>query len=125
MDAVKYLKTKNRMTKGCMEICNRCELYKDNNGRNVICDDFEFDYPEEAVEKVRKWDEAHPIKTRAQVFFEKFPDAPRKSDGRPATCAYQCGLTDHCLEERYSGNNIYCEYCWEDPAPDKYQEWAN
>ncbi len=121
MDAVKYLKTKNRMTKGCMEICNRCELYKDNNGRNVICDEFEFDYPEEAVEKVRKWDEAHPIKTCAQVFFERFPDAPKDEfNGKsPKPCPSDCfkGVEQLCGDQ--------CVECWNQKAPDEYQDWAD
>lgn len=56
MDAVKYFKTKNRMTKGCIhgDYCSQCVL---------------------SVAAVEKWAEEHLVKTRMSDFLEKFPKA--------------------------------------------------
>lgn len=71
------------------------------------------------------WKEVKKSKTRAQVFFEKFPDAPKHSDGRPRACAKDCGLTDKCRAKEHKGTLLYCIYCWQEPASDKYQEWGD
>lgn len=56
MDAVKYFKTKNRMTKGCSEVsnCSQCVLSADNNHYEIFCATFEMQHPEEAVAAVEK-----------------------------------------------------------------------
>lgn len=92
MDAVKYFKEKARMVKAtnngvCSISCQDCGLNY-NNTRNISCSSFEKAYPEEAVAIVEKWSEEHPLKTRAQVFFEKFPDAKtsREDSISPSCC---------------------------------------
>ena len=122
MDAVKYLKTRKRMTKSCTIDCQKCGLFASNNGYRLYCRTFEEEHPIKAVEIAEKWEKEHPLKTRMQVFFEKFPDAPKHSDGRPIACAKHCGLTEKCREKEYKGTLVYCIYCWQEPAPDKYQE---
>ena len=66
---------------------------------------------------MKKWSEEHKAKTRAEVFLERFPDARRDENGEPQACAKIMGLTDRCPE--YS-----CYSCWQQPAPDKYQDWG-
>lgn len=77
MDAVKYLKEKSRMGNGCKayEVCEICPLSENENGRDLECNDFELDYPEEAVEIVAKWAAEHPVKTRQSEFLMMFPNA--------------------------------------------------
>lgn len=76
MDAVKYLKERRRMTDNCTIRCNDCPFR--NNGKNENCDEFELDYPEEAVKIVAKWAEEHPVKTRHTEFLKMFPNAEIK-----------------------------------------------
>ncbi|MBE5035691.1 hypothetical protein [Gallibacter intestinalis] len=78
MDAVKYLKIKNRMTKRCSRSrpsdCSQCVLDFDNNHYKITCEMFELQHPEEAVAAVEKWGEKHP-ETRMSDFLKKFPKA--------------------------------------------------
>lgn len=65
--------------------------------------------PDNADELVDKWISKHPAKTYAMDFFEKFPDAPKDSDGTPRTCwknVYGDGKyysSDTCAD---------CTACW-------------
>ena len=45
----------------------------------------------EVVSLVEKWSKEHPQKTRAQDFFEKFPNAARAYKNIPRACAGHCG----------------------------------
>lgn len=123
MDAVKYFKAKRRMVKldtygFCIIECDQCGLSRKNNRKGLGCGYFENLYPEEAVAIVKKWSEEHKAKTRAEVFFERFPDAHRDENDEPRVCARTIGLTNRCPE--YS-----CYNCWQQPAPDEYQDWAD
>lgn len=42
--------------------------------------------PDNADEIVDKWVQEHPAKTYAMDFFEKFPDAQRRTNGVPIPC---------------------------------------
>lgn len=130
MDAVKYFKEKARMgkidTNGfCTIDCDNCGLSRQNNRKGLGCWYFEALYPEEAVSVVEKWSEEHKLKTRAQVFFERFPDAQKHEDGRPRSCAMYCGLAENCPVIHDNKSFGYCKKCWAEPAPDKYQNWSD
>lgn len=112
-----YLVEKNRMlnnlgrTSGILcacagTKCDVCPLSKWRNGRDLSCTTFEFEYPVEATEIVRKWAEEHPRKTRKDVLLEKFPNAMlMDNNGGYMICAEYLGLCSNC--ER---NN--CAKCW-------------
>lgn len=65
--------------------------------------------PDNADEIVDKWVQEHPVKTYAMDFFEKFPNAQRKTDERTPMA---------CVEEVYDVANVncldgeLCETCW-------------
>lgn len=106
MDAVAYWKARNRMTDKCQIGCGNCPLSSYNNGRHVTCKKLILDFTEDYVQIVEKWAKEHPLKTYAQDFFEKFPNAPKDYDGTPTSCK----------------KNIYggicggdCLYCWNSP----------
>lgn len=107
MDAIEYLKQRKHMTKvnqigNCGIHCSECPLHKGNNGTNYSCHQFERLQPEKAIEIIENWAQEHPVKTYAQDFFEKFPDAPKGPSGVPKadrcdiygfeipTCEYNC-----------------------------------
>ena len=76
MDAVAYLKARERMCEG-RSTCNGCVLF-DEDG--VQCKDT-TGHIEEAVEAVEKWAAEHPEKTRQSEFLKLFPGARKYADG--------------------------------------------
>ena len=103
MDAVEYLKAKNRMTNNCDMNCEDCPLFSLNNGRGIPCREMEIKFPENDVRIVEKWVKEHPLKTYAQDFFEKFPNAPRDRKGLPILCK----------KKIYGGEcSSKCTNCW-------------
>lgn len=75
MDAVEYLKQKNRMTNNCTIARNICPLAIENNNGNLVCANRDTISLGEAVATVENWAKEHPVKTYKSVFLEKFPDA--------------------------------------------------
>lgn len=109
MDAIKFLKEKNRMVKVnsegfCTVGCTECPLYSENNGTNKACPDYIKIYPEKAVAIVEKWSAEHPKKTRQDEFLEAYPDAKITKSGvvnicpkeieksKKFDCCVDCGL---------------------------------
>ena len=100
MSEFNYLKEKRRMlnsigrkNSACLgAVCDRCPISYKNNKRNRHCAEFEMMYPDKATEKVRKWSEEHPIKTRKDLLLEKFPDTPLDNRGIPNICPYNLGM---------------------------------
>lgn len=70
MDAVKYLKERNRMCDSYNNMCDGCGF-----GKVPKCNRTEDDNPEKAVEIVEKWSKEHPMKTRQSEFLKMFPNA--------------------------------------------------
>lgn len=73
MDAVEFLKEKERMCSKC-GMCAVCPADKQNNGFDMDCDSLEVKKPEELVAIVEKWSAEHPVKTRQGEFLKMFPD---------------------------------------------------
>ena len=114
MDAVKYLKEKERMTDKCRISCNTCRLYFRDIDGELKC--MQHDYPEEAVSIVEKWSKEHPIKTMLQYFIEQHPKAKLDPDGTPAVCPYQLRYTD---DDGCPYGNFNCVVCWNRPVEDR------
>lgn len=55
LTVVEYFQKKAKLTKNCNRMCSKCVLNKNNNGKNILCVDFEYKYPEVAEEKIEKW----------------------------------------------------------------------
>ena len=95
MASIKDLK---RMCK--KEHCEGCPL----NRKSVSC--MPDSLPDNADEIIDKWVQEHPVKTYAMDFFEKFPNAPRRSNGMPHTCwGYVYGDGKYCSSDA-------CTECW-------------
>lgn len=110
MDAVEYLKQKNRMTNNCTIACNTCPLAIENNNRNLVCANFERHYIEKAVAAVENWAKEHPEKTYKSVFLEMFPNVKTTKEGHPDFCLKRLlgakGEYDIC------SCDITCSDCW-------------
>ena len=59
------------------------------------------------------------VKTRKEVFLERFPNARRDPLGEPHTCVKNVFGT---IEGDCVNKTIHCDECWDKPAPDEYQE---
>lgn len=98
MDAVKFIKEKERMCgRGCeISLFTEC----------VGCDHWIEQYPEEAVRIVEEWSKAHPVQTRREKFKEVF--------GKDA-CNVVCNLSCTCVG--YSENCTDCAITawWDEP----------
>lgn len=81
MDAVEFLKEKDRMCRtilivgGFVGRCDECEIGKRRTSGQT-CDKYIVKHPEEAVEIVERWAKEHPRKTRQSEFLKIFPEAP-------------------------------------------------
>ena len=96
MDAVEYLKQKNRMTNNC-------------NG-NLVCANRDTISLEEAVAIVENWAKEHPVRTYKSVFLEMFPNVKTTKEGHPDFCLKRLlgakGEYDIC------SCDITCSDCW-------------
>lgn len=121
MDAVKFFKERNRMCdyftgNSVGTVCIQCPLSAINNNKHEVCEKFIGNNPEQAVKIVEKFSEENPVKTRADVFKELFPNAD---------------LTEMC-ESCIDGNSCRdfwthdynCSICrdkyWNAPAPEDF-----
>lgn len=118
MDAVKYIKERNRHTnktgRFCEINCIDCILSKANNGRGVDCKMFETRYTDEAVRLVEDWSRNHPQKTYLMDFLDKFPNCSKNGIGIPLSCRqyiYSETKTVDC-----KGRS--CLECWNEPMED-------
>lgn len=77
MDAVKFIKERNRMCTANKGSCAGCPA----NGDNCFVSLKSFLYAGEQVKIVEEWSAAHPRKIRQDVFLEQWPNAPILHDG--------------------------------------------
>lgn len=101
-----YFSKKKRMGRQasgvCKLRCTDCPMGMRNNGIGVTCSDFESSYPEQAIEVVQRWSNAHPQKTFLTEFLKNYPNAQLRIDGIPkGVCPYALGLInrDDCQKK--------------------------
>lgn len=93
MDAIKFIKERNRMCKSFGRSCDDCPADK-----NTCCDAFEWQ--EELVTIVEKWSKEHPPKTRQSLFIYQHP--------KVAIYKGVIGIRPCQMEEDYTSK--YCAY---------------
>lgn len=115
-----YFAEKQRMVKQqisgvvCGISCEECPLSSINNGKGIVCSDFETCYLEKAIELVQKWSDEHPPKTYLTDFLKHYPNVQLYDTGIPkGVCPYHLGLMnkDDCRKDRD------CVKCWNQPIP--------
>ena len=109
---VEVMRQYTRMCKSNGSTCNGCEL---EHEKVDTCRGFLMSNPARAEKIIMKWAAEHPEKTMKDVFFEKFPNAPRGDSGEPECCPRVIGFVNHpkC-------NIGDCCECWSRPAPEGY-----
>ena len=78
MDALEFIRERNRMCKSFGACCNNCPADK-----NASCDSFAW--KEELVAIVENWSRENPRKTRQSIFMEQYPNV-KCVDGIVAFC---------------------------------------
>ena len=93
MDAVEFLRGKDRMCRSFNLICETkkgfttlCEMRAKADEADETCGEYIKEHPAEAVEIVERWVKAHPQKTRQSEFLKMFPRASMTSNGTIDFC---------------------------------------
>lgn len=56
----------------------------------------------------------HPVKTRKEDFFERFPNAPKDDSGMPIPCVRLLGyIQKQCYADCYADRERECAVCWD------------
>ena len=106
---VNFVKAKIRICKAFNERCWGCPLSSAENGENKKCSTFISENTEQAIEIVQKWSDEHSIKTRLELFYENYPNAPQH-DGVPNACVGDFGYEGYA--ERHTGECEFCQECY-------------
>lgn len=102
MDAVEFIRERNRMCRAFDKSCDGCPAYE--NGWE--CDNDAWD--EKIVATVEQWSKEHPCKTRQSGFLEQWPEAKRV-DNILAVCPKVLNMSFSCWI--YNNDNVTCEDC--------------
>lgn len=104
MDAVEFIKERNRMCRTFGKTCDGCPAVYENGWG---CDDDAWG--EKLVDTVEKWSAAHPRKTRQSVFLGQWPNA--ELDCKGVIAIDPCDI-DKTMYGKYSGcSNGDCGDC--------------
>lgn len=107
MTAMEFLKEYRRMCEMHDSYCSGCPISK---FKNYTCRIVLKDHPEEVIAMVQEWADEHPKKTMLQDFFEKYPNAPRRTSGEPLVCPESLGY-----RPEDTGCHAGCDECWNRP----------
>lgn len=98
MDAVGFLKTKNRMCAAYLRaISTKCDGCPLDEVASVMCSKWCFNHAEEAVGIVERWAEQHPVKTRQSVFLGQYPNANLDEEGVLNICPKNISTNCFCI----------------------------
>ena len=103
MDAVKYVKTQDRLCRS-KDSCFECPL-QDKENCGCIADTIE--YVEKAVQIVEEWAKDYPVKTRQSEFLKMFPNAD-------IDCILPCELDKNLKRGHCHDDDVGCFYCKQD-----------
>lgn len=118
MEAVMYLKEKERMCNSQQDGCDKCVLVEPAQAKVMSCLTMEAEHPEKAVALVEQWSKEHLVKTYAQEFFEKFPNASRSDAGTPNVCIKELYGEEEKITMYCSVASYTCSDCWNRPMPE-------
>ena len=110
MDAVEFIKERNRMCKSFSPDCEGCRI---DEVKPVVseCVLWALDNPEKAVQIVEEWAAAHPRKTRQSVFLEQYPQASIGGDGVLRVCPFLISESHRNAQGACVNINRQCSDC--------------
>ena len=100
MDALEFIRERNRMCKSFGDGCMSCPFYKEGNHCMAIL------WEEEMVPIVEKWSKENPRKTRQSLLLEQYPSA-QSVDGVIMICPKMLDTSFSCPLD----DNIDCSAC--------------
>ena len=101
MDALTYLKEKNRMTHNCTIYCGECRFSEENKPKCMFLERYQ---PEIAIKIVKRWSALHPLETFLSHFQKDYPNIKLNKDGIPEICIRSLGYVIQC--------DSNCKKCW-------------
>lgn len=104
MDALEFIRERNRMCKSFGVECENCPANKDSR-----CIDTNLD--EEIVPIVEKWSKENPRKTRQDVFLEQYPDTLIDSNGVLQFCPTSISATHRDSNGACKNPERLCKDC--------------
>ena len=110
MDAVEFLKAKNRMCREYSDLpedCFACPIGNDGGGCQAGVFENQEVTEEELVSIVEKWAAEHPKKTRQSEFLKMYPDAEIEN----ATPYIRPCYIDGIWSAEYCDNYTDCDEC--------------
>ncbi len=110
MDAVEFIKERNRMCKFYGDVCDGCPAHNVSDDAPIcaveIMTDAEFQVDaKKQVAIVEKWSCEHPRKTRQSVFLEQWPNAHKDRDG--VVCFDPCLFDETIRTDECENKNCY------------------
>ena len=80
MDALEFIRERNRMCRRFDKTCDGCPAYENE----WYCDSDAWD--ERLIATVEQWVKEHPRKTRQSVFLEQYPETQIDNNGVLGVC---------------------------------------
>ena len=111
MDAIEFLKEKDRMHEMMKGNCEKCGLSYANNGMRANCIGLFGECPEKAVEIVERWAKDHPRKTRQSEFLKMFPKAKVDADNVVVICPNEVCIQHNCVLKWGESTELKCREC--------------
>lgn len=111
MDAVDFLKAKNRICKSRDSYpndCWACPIGNGSGGCQAGVVENQRITEEELVQIVKKWSKEHPIKTRQSEILKRFPNAKLDEEGTISICPR---AVDSTFETNGKCWNMTCHQC--------------
>lgn len=111
MDAIKFIKERDRMCKSYYD-AEKGYCSEECPALNIQCVDLEDLSPvaKKLVEIVEEWSAAHPRKTKQSVLLEQYPNAPRDCGGVLMINPCDLDITIHGKDECYTDNCLRCRH---------------
>jgi len=109
---VNFLKERRRMCDSHRYSCGDCPLKEASRHAKCTCSDYEYAYPEAAIEILQKWSNEHPQKTRLDDIKEKYPNV-EMMDGTPMFYPLRLGYCKDCDKCIVRG---LIKRCWGEPV---------
>ena len=108
MDALEYLKEKIRMCIG--RNCSDCPQSFTKNGVKMGCENFEVEYPEQAIKIVEDWSKENPVATNK----DKYLEVMKETFGIDKFNEYRCNtVSNKNIPKALCNNFAICRECIE------------
>lgn len=107
MDALKFVRERNRMCKffGEGDGCMSCPFYREGNRCRAMF------WSEEIIPIVEKWSEEHPYKTRQSEYLKQWPKTRVEDDGIITLCPLTVSSTHRNQYGFCKTPGVPCDQC--------------